>query len=787
MTGNLEAQSFFPPGKVADYFGFQYLRDNDPDNMGHNTSFLTRIAYNIIYILNDTQLNQLKTLAITQQEQIDLYAYKRYPLMEVFRRLLEGDIPDNSTGLDLDAVKLASRELYILDGQISFDRALTYSIIIKSLNSTQKAYIDSMVGQGFNSWPDITSEQIKSKMQGLPQGTSVSVMTYASDLFSWYAGSVEADVYFCPERQGTYYGSFYIKDAPAIGHEGYIIDEQLTATAGSALCNSSLGYVTEEQALIISSLVDIQRNNLYAGSVNIVQVRTQIATLLRSLMISTDSSDSIKTQVLELSSIYGDLDGENNYYYATVFAQVYQSLSDNQKVALSNLRKSIMSGTYSDGTPYDFSVCTTPYLYSNPITDTSILDPYINDTDYLFYYPINVYPGGSIQNAIEIAETGDIIMVHGDNGSPWTYYENLIIDRLINIQSAGDGEVSIQAIDSNQPVITINNNGNSSIIKGFNIIGAENSFGIYLTNINNLQIIENTISNNFIGIFLQNSNNNQILKNTIQNNIWVGICLDNASSNIINNGNEINNNVDGIYLVNSSNNNTISRNTIHNNTNTGINLLNGSIGNIISLNTAISYNGLIGVLIRDSDSNTISSNTISNNIWAGLALDNADSNTINGGNTISGNQEGINLTNSTGNTISGNTITGNTNIGVSLISGSNGNFININNNISNNGIIGIYLRDSGNNTISSNNIQINTWLGVCFDNSTENTINNSNNISGNLEGLYIVNNSKNNIISSNSINDNQDTGIYIESSSGNQITNNTSISNNGVIGILLRY
>lgn len=49
MTGNLGSQSFFPPGKVADYTGFQYLRDNDPDNMGHNTSFLTRVANNVIY------------------------------------------------------------------------------------------------------------------------------------------------------------------------------------------------------------------------------------------------------------------------------------------------------------------------------------------------------------------------------------------------------------------------------------------------------------------------------------------------------------------------------------------------------------------------------------------------------------------------------------------------------------------------------------------------------------------------------------------------------------------
>ena len=34
MTGNLDSQSFFPPGKVADYTGFQYLRDNDPDVTG---------------------------------------------------------------------------------------------------------------------------------------------------------------------------------------------------------------------------------------------------------------------------------------------------------------------------------------------------------------------------------------------------------------------------------------------------------------------------------------------------------------------------------------------------------------------------------------------------------------------------------------------------------------------------------------------------------------------------------------------------------------------------------
>jgi len=384
MTGNLEAQSFFPPGKVSDYTGFQYLRDNDPDNMGHNTSFLTRIANNVIYILNDTQLSQLVTLATAQQDQYNLYGYKRFALMKAFRRLLTGDVPTGSLGLNLTAVKQVSHDLYLLDGQIAFDRALLYAQIYSSLDATQKAYLDAMKGKGFNSWPNITDDQISSKMQKLPQGSAVAVMTYASDIYSWYAGSLDADVYFCPERHGTYYGGFYIKDAPAVGHEGYSISEQLTATAGSALCDSAQGYVTAAQAATISSLVDTQRNNLYAGGTNIVQTRTQIATLLRSLLTSTSSSAAVKTQVLALSGTYGDLDGEDNYHYATVFAQVYQSLSTAQLTKLMALRKSIMSGSYDDGTPFDYTICTTPFLYSQPITDTSMLAPYIANTDYLF-------------------------------------------------------------------------------------------------------------------------------------------------------------------------------------------------------------------------------------------------------------------------------------------------------------------------------------------------------------------------------------------------------------------
>lgn len=388
MTGNLQAQSFFPPGKVADYTGFQYLRDNDPDNMGHNTSFLTRVANNVIYLLNDAQFKKLTTLATSQISQINLYGYKRYPLMKAFRRVIVNDIPIGSKGLNLNAVKKASRELYLIDGQISFDRALLYAEIINSLDATQKAYLANMKGKGWKSWPNITDEQVKSKMSNLPRGTGVAVMTYASDLFSWYVGSIDADVYFCPERQGTYYGSFYIKDAPAIGHEGYSIDEQLTATAGSALSDSSKGYVTSQQAALMSSLVDLQKNNLYASpSENIVKARTWIATQLRNLLLPNPDITNIKAKVIELSGLYGDLDGANNYGYVNVFAQVYNTLTTDQKAKLLTLRKSIMSGKYADGTAFDYSVSTNYFLYSEVINDLTTLNPYVTNTDYLFFEP----------------------------------------------------------------------------------------------------------------------------------------------------------------------------------------------------------------------------------------------------------------------------------------------------------------------------------------------------------------------------------------------------------------
>lgn len=381
MTGNLGAQSFFPPGKVADYWGFQCLRDNDPDRMGHNTSFLTRVSCNMLFILNDAQIGQFKTLAKNQVTNNNLYAWKRYPLMAAFRRLIDGQAPTASKGLNLDAVKAASRDLYMLDGQISYDRAVVYADVIRSLTADQKKYIDAMVGKGFKSWPDKDETVMKEKTKGLSHDEVVAMMTYASDFYSWFAGSVTNDIYFCPERHGTYYGSFYIKDAPAVGNPGYGIDETLTATVGNALCDAHEGYISQDGAKKMNALVEKQSNNMSKNpKANIVMARTKISEALRSLIStnkpSAEKLAAVKAEVDKWSGIYGELDGEDNYYYATTFNQLYNNvggsfMTDTQKASLKKLRVKYMTVKYADGRTVDFSNCTKYFLYAEEVKPTS--------------------------------------------------------------------------------------------------------------------------------------------------------------------------------------------------------------------------------------------------------------------------------------------------------------------------------------------------------------------------------------------------------------------------------
>ncbi len=356
LTGDLGADSFFPPGKVADFWGFQYLRDNDSSQMGHNTDFLTSASMNMLAILTSDQRQTLITLAAGQVPSIQEYGYKRFVLMKAFRRLLEGDLPAGTTSLSEDAVKAFSAELYQLDGQISYERAQVMGALLSVLAADQKAKLDAMVGKGMTSWPTVDEP---SDLKGLSRDQKEAVMTYAGDMFSWYAGSIEADVYFCPERQGTYFGSFYLKDAPAVGNPGYSIATNITGDLGAALVQK----LDSTQAQLITGLVDIQRPYL----TQIVDTRRTIATELRKYLAGGSADEST---VAGLMKTYGELDGSIVYNFAVNFAKVGQSLTATEKADLTAIRTELLG---------DLSVATGAYLFSTPISM-----PDIPNTDFLF-------------------------------------------------------------------------------------------------------------------------------------------------------------------------------------------------------------------------------------------------------------------------------------------------------------------------------------------------------------------------------------------------------------------
>ena len=352
ITGSFGADCFFPPGKVADFFGFQYMRDNDKNEMGHNTDFLTRIAENVLMILSPEQLQQLKDLANKQASIYDAFAKKRMVLIRAFRDELEGKIPAGKKDLSKEEVRKFCSELYELDAELSYDRAMVVGKVIYSFTDSQKAALAKLDFSNSSTWPDLPETLDKKSMT---HRAHVCVMTYLSELFSWYAGSVDADAYFCPERHGTYFGGFYLKDFPAMGNHNYKISTSLTGDKG----NDFIQILTHEQAELLNTIVKDQEPLLK----EFIQIRTDVAKELRKAQ-ANETPD--KEKVFSMIKRYGELDGEMSYNYAVCFAKINNTLTADQRNQLIKLRDLdiIPKGSY---------------LFSDPIDM-----PEINGADLLF-------------------------------------------------------------------------------------------------------------------------------------------------------------------------------------------------------------------------------------------------------------------------------------------------------------------------------------------------------------------------------------------------------------------
>ncbi len=357
ITGDFGASTFIPPGKVCDFFGFQYMRDIDAAQKGHNPMFLNRVAGNVLHVLNHNQKQMFMDLAEEQAGHLQELAEMRLPLIKAFHMELDNQIPDNSNGLNKKSVIQYVGDIFEKDAELSLRRAEVMAKVATSLTSDQKAYFAKMKFGDFNTWPDI-DERGKLKRSGKGKLVNVAYMTYASEFFSWTAGSIKADTYFCPERHGTYFGGFYMKDMPAMGKRDYDISTSVTGDSGKSFIDDVL---TRDQRALITALPDKQQRTME----EIIQVRKDISMELRKLL-SGISPDNEK--IIKLGRRYGELDGELSWNHTAAFAKVNQTLTKKQHKDLMKLRN--LSGYQS--APY--------YIYSQGIKK----EPKLNNVDSFF-------------------------------------------------------------------------------------------------------------------------------------------------------------------------------------------------------------------------------------------------------------------------------------------------------------------------------------------------------------------------------------------------------------------
>ncbi len=170
---------------------------------------------------------------------------------------------------------------------------------------------------------------------------------------------MDADVYFCPERHGTYFGSFYLKDIQAMSDPTYAIPTNMTGDLGDQM----LSKLNSDQAKLITGLVDLQKPSLQG----IVDTRRQVSIELRKFLAGQTPD---KTTVLNLMAQYGADDGEIIYNMAVHFTQVSQSLTSDQKTQIVAMRTELLGSLRHP---------TGAYLYSQPIPM-----PSIPSSDFLF-------------------------------------------------------------------------------------------------------------------------------------------------------------------------------------------------------------------------------------------------------------------------------------------------------------------------------------------------------------------------------------------------------------------
>jgi parallel beta-helix repeat protein len=231
----------------------------------------------------------------------------------------------------------------------------------------------------------------------------------------------------------------------------------------------------------------------------------------------------------------------------------------------------------------------------------------------------HVYDGDSIQDAIDNADPGEVIIVHKG-----TYIESVYVYKTLTIQAAlGEDRPVVDGHDREAFSIT----AERAVVEGFearsagfrvivvklvnnvtisnNVVTGGGDIGIVLSRASECEVTGNEVYGfNDTGIDVERSTDNlikgnkvsgcsagitvsganQIIDNEVSNLGNIGIGIEGASGCLIKGNNVADSGTDGISLKNGADYNQIINNVVKNSVNMGISLCSGSSHNLITQN-----------------------------------------------------------------------------------------------------------------------------------------------------------------------------------------------------------
>jgi parallel beta-helix repeat protein len=142
--------------------------------------------------------------------------------------------------------------------------------------------------------------------------------------------------------------------------------------------------------------------------------------------------------------------------------------------------------------------------------------------------------------------------------------------------------------------------------------------GIYLNNVTNGELINNTCFSNFVGIYLYNSSSNSVVSNNCSSNSHAGIFLYQYGSHNILTDNTCRGNTVGIRLEDGGRDHEVLENYCNENSAYGIFLIRTSFSTVD--NNTCNSNLDRGICLESNSNNTVSNNLCSSNTRFGLVL-----------------------------------------------------------------------------------------------------------------------------------------------------------------------